>query len=392
MNNTECGRLEKNELIDLPGLLELCSPGNPPETKKDEFGNVFVTKIPSFSKEKYILGIDEAGRGPIAGPLVFTVIFWPQSLLRTEFRDSKQVSSGKRETLFKSMLADPEVGILQCAISPLYISINMLNNKRDQEQEKEKKRVRDLLRPKKGGRKTKEVVLGPGPTTAAETVPASPYKEFLRTTALLPNLKGASIYRSGLRMNLNQLSVHIVCQLISQNLPQNISIAIVYMDLVGNALDTEQSLRAAIKNRKRKNPEHVRIIVEPKADSAYRIVGAASIASKHLRDMFIYSAGTREAIYGIVKNAKNMGSGYPSDSRTRNWLQSVMCPITGFPSIVRSSWIPALQMLQSYRPARSDLVESAQVRGALRCQISIEKKESTAEQEGAVKKKKKKMI
>ena len=49
---------------------------------------------------KYIAGIDEAGRGPLAGPVVVASVILPQDSMIEEINDSKKVSESKREKLY----------------------------------------------------------------------------------------------------------------------------------------------------------------------------------------------------------------------------------------------------------------------------------------------------
>lgn len=54
---------------------------------------------------EYIMGIDEAGRGPVLGPMVYGGLIWPkdfdQALLKKIIiNDSKQVSKENREKSF----------------------------------------------------------------------------------------------------------------------------------------------------------------------------------------------------------------------------------------------------------------------------------------------------
>ena len=49
---------------------------------------------------EYIAGIDEAGRGPLAGPVVAGAVILPSNLLIEGLNDSKKVSPKKREILF----------------------------------------------------------------------------------------------------------------------------------------------------------------------------------------------------------------------------------------------------------------------------------------------------
>ncbi|MFR1762885.1 ribonuclease HII, partial [Frisingicoccus sp.] len=48
----------------------------------------------------YICGIDEAGRGPLAGPVVAGAVILPKGLKIPYLNDSKQLSAKRREELF----------------------------------------------------------------------------------------------------------------------------------------------------------------------------------------------------------------------------------------------------------------------------------------------------
>ena len=50
---------------------------------------------------KNICGVDEAGRGPLAGPVVVAACILPPFLRIEGINDSKQLSEKKREELFK---------------------------------------------------------------------------------------------------------------------------------------------------------------------------------------------------------------------------------------------------------------------------------------------------
>lgn len=49
---------------------------------------------------KYIIGLDEAGRGPMAGPLVVAGVILPVGYYDDRINDSKQLSARKREQLY----------------------------------------------------------------------------------------------------------------------------------------------------------------------------------------------------------------------------------------------------------------------------------------------------
>lgn len=53
---------------------------------------------------EYILGLDEAGRGPWAGPLVVAGCILPKGYKNDEINDSKKLSMKKRERLFDEII------------------------------------------------------------------------------------------------------------------------------------------------------------------------------------------------------------------------------------------------------------------------------------------------
>lgn len=65
---------------------------------------------------KLIAGVDEAGRGPLAGPLVIAAVVMPQEFFISGLNDSKQISASKRDKLYEE--------ILQKALS---VSVNIVS-------------------------------------------------------------------------------------------------------------------------------------------------------------------------------------------------------------------------------------------------------------------------
>lgn len=75
----------------------------------------------SLHKKGYrqIVGVDEAGRGPLAGPVVAAAVVMPQRIVITGLNDSKKLTARRREELFDEIAASGavcSVGILdnQC--------------------------------------------------------------------------------------------------------------------------------------------------------------------------------------------------------------------------------------------------------------------------------------
>ena len=60
----------------------------------------------SDEKTKYIWGIDEAGRGPLAGPVVVGTVILPRDSFIEGVNDSKKVSEKKREILYDKIIEE----------------------------------------------------------------------------------------------------------------------------------------------------------------------------------------------------------------------------------------------------------------------------------------------
>ncbi len=75
----------------------------------------------------YICGIDEAGRGPLAGPVVVGAVILPQDSFIEGINDSKKVSEKKREKLYEKITEEAiaySVGIVE---QKMIDEINILN-------------------------------------------------------------------------------------------------------------------------------------------------------------------------------------------------------------------------------------------------------------------------
>ncbi len=77
------------------------------------------SQTPDFSLESAALkrgfatvaGVDEAGRGPWAGPVVAAAVVLDPSHIPDGLNDSKKLTESKREFLFEKILSNAEVGI-----------------------------------------------------------------------------------------------------------------------------------------------------------------------------------------------------------------------------------------------------------------------------------------
>lgn len=59
-----------------------------------------------WSLDRLVIGIDEAGRGPLAGPLVVAGVVFPKDYMSEEIYDSKQLTEKKREQLYEVIIRD----------------------------------------------------------------------------------------------------------------------------------------------------------------------------------------------------------------------------------------------------------------------------------------------
>ncbi|MFW5956237.1 MAG: ribonuclease HII [Halorhabdus sp.] len=84
---------------------------------------------------------------------------------------------------------------------------------------------------------------------------------------------------------------------------------------------------------------------EHEADETYPIVGAASIVAKVARDAHVDALAAK---YG------DLGSGYPGDQTTRDFLESVLETRGDFPDCVRESWQTARDIRATVNQAALD--------------------------------------
>lgn len=76
---------------------------------------------------RLIAGIDEAGRGPLAGPVVVAGVIMPMDNIIQGINDSKKLSAKKRDALYDQIMAtalDVQVAIVDCNTID---EINILN-------------------------------------------------------------------------------------------------------------------------------------------------------------------------------------------------------------------------------------------------------------------------
>jgi len=75
---------------------------------------------------QYIAGVDEAGRGPLAGPVVAAAVVFPQEYSNSAINDSKKLTARKRDELYKVISEDAIAVGLGVAEADVVDRINIL--------------------------------------------------------------------------------------------------------------------------------------------------------------------------------------------------------------------------------------------------------------------------
>lgn len=80
-----------------------------------------------YSNLSYICGIDEVGRGPLAGPVVAAAVILPKDCDILYLNDSKQLSAKKREELYKEIMEKAVSVGIGIQDESVIDSVNILN-------------------------------------------------------------------------------------------------------------------------------------------------------------------------------------------------------------------------------------------------------------------------
>ena len=71
-----------------------------------------TSKPPAPTAPLRVAGVDEAGRGPLAGPVVVAAVVFAEGRFPEGLNDSKKLTAKRREALFAEILALGEVAIV----------------------------------------------------------------------------------------------------------------------------------------------------------------------------------------------------------------------------------------------------------------------------------------
>ena len=269
---------------------------------KSYFSPVPVTILDASPNETIILGVDEAGRGPVLGPMVYGVAYCTQTYMDTvikpqyEFDDSKKLTDPVRRRLFKLIYGD--------------------------DGELREKRITELG---------------------------------YATTCVTPCDISSGMFRfpPSKQYNLNEQAHDVTMALIQGVLDRKVNVRHVFVDTVGPPASYQRKLEERFPG--------ISFTVAKKADSLYSIVSVASVIAKVTRDIMLEmlqermnldlsqkeGSSTKDvATEGAIPRI-SLGSGYPGDPNTKAWLREARTPFYGWPAdVVRFSWQTCQTLLE----------------------------------------------
>ncbi|KAF2755036.1 ribonuclease HI large subunit [Pseudovirgaria hyperparasitica] len=231
-----------------------------------------------------VLGIDEAGRGPVLeGPMVYGLFYLPLSIHRSlladthHFDDSKVLTPAVRSSLMEKL----------CTLdSDLYQSCGWATRVMS---------ARDI---------------------------------------------SSGMMKANGTYNLNAQAMDATIDLIKRTMATGVNIKEIYIDTIGRPEIYQKKLEKIFPTAK--------ITVAKKADSLFPCVSAASVCAKVTRDAALdvcYESYSTTSD-GKDKSADGWGSGYPSDARCTTWLKQNMDPVFGWGTECRFSWGTAKDLLE----------------------------------------------
>lgn len=219
----------------------------------------------SLLGEEIVIGIDEAGRGPVLGSLVYTLCFWKkednEEFKSLGFKDSKQLKENERELLLKKLLIDNKdrIGYIIKELKPSYLSSNMLGSN-------------------------------------SISLNELSYQAVIEGLTFLLNYKNEEDNNNDFNSKSEENLDDIKSESIDNNKQyKNLSpiVSTLYVDTVGDPSFYQRKIILGVTRASNGNScglSESNVIVEKKADSKYHIVSAASIIAKQTRDLLLLNS------------------------------------------------------------------------------------------------------
>ncbi|KAL8807046.1 MAG: hypothetical protein Q9200_004820 [Gallowayella weberi] len=250
-----------------------------------------TTLVPNFIQNNLsiecVVGVDEAGRGPVLGPMVYGLLYLPLSQHRVlladthRFDDSKVLKPQVRSDLMQA-ICTPGTDLYQnCGWATRVMS-------------------------------ARDIASG--------------------------MLKPAGVY------NLNAQAMHATIQLIKDVFAQGVNVKEIYIDTIGKADVYQKKLEKIFPTTMITVAEKADSLYPcvSAASVCAKVTRDAALEVNHKA----YSASNTYA--GEPKSAADAwGSGYPSSATTISWLKGHMDPLFGWGTECRMSWGTAKDMLEA---------------------------------------------
>lgn len=98
------------------------------EKEIERLNNLKAEELKLYERNiEYICGIDEAGRGPLAGPVVVGAVILPQDSFIEGVNDSKKISEKKRERIYDQIIEEAVAWSVGIVDEKTIDEINILN-------------------------------------------------------------------------------------------------------------------------------------------------------------------------------------------------------------------------------------------------------------------------
>ena len=98
------------------------------EKEIERLNNLKAEELKLYERNiEYICGIDEAGRGPLAGPVVVGAVILPQDSFIEGVNDSKKISEKKREKIYDQIIEEAVAWSVGIVDEKTIDEINILN-------------------------------------------------------------------------------------------------------------------------------------------------------------------------------------------------------------------------------------------------------------------------
>lgn len=228
------------------------------------------------SDQGYEVGIDEAGRGPVLGPMIYGGACWDSGLrprmAKIGFTDSKKLKTEEiREEYYSAIEKLEKKGFIHTEYREL--TAKFISN---------------------------VALAEPGPHNAVID-------------------------------NLNSISHKAAISIIRSFIDKGLRVTKAFVDTVGPPEQYKSKLVSAFSDIQ----PPIIFTVESKADNKYPVASAASNVAKVIRDRKMRDFKFQEK---IEQEDRNWGCGYPGDPVTVAWLDRNWTPFFGYPNIVRFNW------------------------------------------------------